>query len=221
MSRRPPTQDAISLFRALSVRLLARLGAFPGDSGPDRGGSRSVLITSSRRGEGKTFIARGLAQYLAELGGSPVLLVDGNFDNPELRRHYGIGSEHGFSDGLESGRWDEMHYHAAPLAGLWILPAGNAPKIGALFQPAAVAAFLDHAARAFRIVIIDGSVITLGVENIARQVDGVVLVVDSSSTRREVVRAAIVDSGVGNGKLMGVVLNKRLRYLPRFLDPSH
>lgn len=220
MSRRQPAQDAISLFRALSVRLLSRLGAFPGPAGPDGRDSRSLLITSSRRGEGKTFVARGLAQYLAELGGGPVLLVDGNFDNPEIHRHYGIGPQPGISDGLESGQWDAMHCQATPVAGLWVLPAGNAPKIGALFRPAAVAAFLDYAARGFRLVIVDGGVITLGAENIARQMDGVVLVVDSSSTRREVVRGALADSGVGAEKLLGVVLNKRLRYLPRFLDPS-
>src|SRR3954469_22285034 len=92
-------------FYALSMRLYDRLNQ-PArearDGGPRRG--YSVLVTSARPREGKTYIARILARYMAELSSDKVLLVDGNLENAVLHREFGIPNTAGLSDALVSAR---------------------------------------------------------------------------------------------------------------------
>jgi capsular exopolysaccharide synthesis family protein len=61
---------------------------------------RSVLITSSLPGEGKTFVANNLAHTLARQQNCRVLLIDGDLRRPDLHTGFGAPSSPGLSEYL-------------------------------------------------------------------------------------------------------------------------
>ena len=61
---------------------------------------RSVLVTSSLPGEGKTFVANNLAHALARQQNCRVLLIDGDLRRPDLHTGLGAPSSPGLSEYL-------------------------------------------------------------------------------------------------------------------------
>ncbi len=55
-----------------------------------------ISVTSMVPGEGKTFVAANLAMTMASAG-NKVLLIDADFRNPSLSRHYGVNPNDNFS----------------------------------------------------------------------------------------------------------------------------
>ena len=52
---------------------------------------------------------------------------------------------------------------------------------------------------------------------LAHRVDAVVMVVEAEKTRWEVAQSAKQRVESGNGKILGIVLNKRRYYIPKFI----
>lgn len=80
------------LFRVLRTKVLQQL---------DRSGQRTLAITSTMAGEGKTFIATNLALSIALDVRRTVLLVDADLRKPSIHRSFGVAPEHGLSDALQ------------------------------------------------------------------------------------------------------------------------
>src|ERR1700736_1055862 len=68
---------------------------------------RSVLVTSSLPGEGKTFVANNLAHALARQQNCRVLLIDADLRRPDLHTGLGAPASPGLSEYLK-GEADEM-----------------------------------------------------------------------------------------------------------------
>jgi Mrp family chromosome partitioning ATPase len=90
--------------RAIKRRLLRRIG-FLQRAGRDKrqlsaaGRNRNIiLLTSTRPGEGKSFVAVNLAMSLAQEEGIPVFLIDGDPARPRLRTYFGLGADRGLTD---------------------------------------------------------------------------------------------------------------------------
>ena len=124
MSRLPGT------FYALSLRLFEMLR----QREPTTDG-HTLFISSARSEEGKTFTARGIAHCMADLSSDPVLLIDGNLEQPSLHRHYGLINGVGFYDCLASGDAAAATLHETTQANLKIMTVGQARKPGLLFKP--------------------------------------------------------------------------------------
>jgi capsular exopolysaccharide synthesis family protein len=72
-----------------------------------------IAVTSSVPGEGKSFVAANLALTMASAGNS-VLLIDADFRNPSLSRHFGVDPTTNFStylNGWTEGTDDIIHTH--------------------------------------------------------------------------------------------------------------
>ena len=65
----------------------------------DHGVPRSLVVTSTRPGEGKSTTSYALAQSLARTG-RRVILVDGDMRSPSIHHEFGIRNEHGLSNYL-------------------------------------------------------------------------------------------------------------------------
>jgi protein-tyrosine kinase len=68
---------------------------------------RSVLVTSSLSGEGKTFVANNLAHALARQQNCRVLLIDADLRRPDLHQGFGAPNSPGLSEYLK-GEAQEM-----------------------------------------------------------------------------------------------------------------
>jgi len=66
----------------------------------------------------------------------------------------------------------------------------------------------------YRCVILDGGSARLGGAGLAHHVGGGGLVIDSTSTRREVVEGSVREMRLAPGRVLGAVLNKRERLIP-------
>ena len=200
-----------STFYALTLRLFDMLRQKEA-----RATGRVVLISSARNEEGKTFMARAIAQYMADLSNDRVLLVDGNLDRPSLHQHYALKNGLGFSDCLVNGDFAGATVQDTAQANLKIMTVGQTRKPGLLFKPQSFAAFLQHFGSQFELILIDGGL--LGASGcIPHQSDGIIMVVDASKTRREVIQGVMAQANVERSRYLGAILNKRMQYIPRAL----
>lgn len=90
---RTDTSSVTELFRLIRTNLLFMLGSSNG---------KVVLMTSTRSGEGKSFIAINLAATLSLIDGKRVLLVGMDIRNPQLANYLGIPSSEGLTNYLSS-----------------------------------------------------------------------------------------------------------------------
>ncbi len=204
-----------TLFDALGLSVIQRLDAWSV--------GRVLLVSSARSGEGKSFVAAQLAQRVATLLDGPVALVDANVRNPAVHAKVHAKAQSsapggGFFDCLAARELLADRLCETGTSGLWALPTttGAAQQQQQLFRNAAVQSVLDAFRQRFALTIIDGASLN-GVGCLALQADGTLMVVDASRTRRDIVSGALDTPYVDRQRVLGVVLNRRPEYVPRWL----
>lgn len=167
---------------------------------------RSVLVTSASAEQGKTTVTANLAVTIARAGAS-VVVVDGDLRRPRLESAFGVEA-HG--PGLTSVlvgtaelddvlREVELPQDARREAGrLSFIPSGPLPpNPSELLTSAQMTSLLDRLGAEFEYVLLDSPPVLLVADAIelARDVDGVVLVVRRGSASTDEARElrAIVD----------------------------
>lgn len=173
---------------------------------------KSLLITSSVPSEGKTTTAVNTAISLAQTG-AKVLIVDADMRRPRLHSIFGISNEHGLSSILSSYMTDAEIFNIIqqdPQTNLFLLPSGAVPPNPAeLIGSEQMQRLLTILETEFTHVVVDSPPIASFTDGvlIANRVDGVLLVVHSGKSSRQIVRRAKqLLSDVG-AKIFGVVLN--------------
>lgn len=174
---------------------------------------KSLLITSSLPAEGKTTTATNTAISLAQTG-AKVLLIDADMRRPRMHGVFNISNAVGLSSVLstELSReevLDAIQYDKA--SNLHLLPSGPVPPNPAeLIGSEQMAKVFNILREEFTHVVVDSPPIASFTDGvlIASMVDGVILVVHSGKSSRQVVRRSrqlLQDVGA---KVFGVVLNK-------------
>ncbi len=182
---------------------------------------KTILVTSCYPYEGKTTASLCIAQALSEEIDYKVLLIDGNFRSPALHTYFNIKKAPGFSDlFLTASDKREKPITFSPINdnSLIVMPNGseltNPLKV---LSSEAYGKELKALGNKFNYVIIDGTSI-FGFSDIlvsAKHFDGIVLVVEFRKTRWEVLQEAKDKLTRVGGKILGVVLNKRIYYIPK------
>ncbi len=173
---------------------------------------KSLLITSSLPAEGKTTTAVNTAISLAQTG-AKVLLIDADMRRPRIHSMFNISNAQGLStilssDMTESEVLDVISHDEA--SRLNLLPSGPVPPNPAeLIGSEQMSNMLRTFQNNFTHVVVDSPPIASFTDGvlIASMVDGVILVVHSGKSSRQVVRRSkqlLMDIGV---KIFGVVLN--------------
>lgn len=171
---------------------------------------RSLLITSTRAGEGKSTTALALATILSRQG-LKVCIVDSDMRSPSLHYRLEISNEKGLSSVLSSNaRWDSVAQDTN-LAGVKAIAAGPHPPNAAdlLSGPWLDALLVDLTAH-FDHVIIDAPPM-LGLADaplLASKVGGVVYVVESYGVESRAARVALSRLRNSNAAILGAVLTK-------------
>ncbi|MGH9939851.1 MAG: polysaccharide biosynthesis tyrosine autokinase, partial [Blastocatellia bacterium] len=170
---------------------------------------KTILVTSSQPGEGKTTTAVNTAISLAQLGAS-VLLIDADLRRPAVHKAFKIAHSRGISNYLSSHTPLENLIIKLPIPNLSMLPCGPIPPNPAeLISSDRMKDLLRILGQQFDHILIDSPPLISVTDPVilSTMVDGSILVVQAGKSTRELVRRARRElAGVG-AKIFGVVLN--------------
>jgi Mrp family chromosome partitioning ATPase len=195
-------QAAMRAYKILRTRLLQRLSANQW---------RSVAVTGTESGQGKTLTAINLSIALAQDPNTSVCLVDLDLQRPQLGTQMGMGFELGLGDYLLGECQAEQIMYQSNYPQLVIIP--NSKRFEHSSEVLAGARMLDllriiEAEMPRHIVIFDMPPLLLAddVLTFAPHVDGVLLILAEGLTQRASVEKA--KELLGDMNLVGVVLNR-------------
>ena len=199
-----PRSPAAEAFRSLR----ASVDFLGGDTAP----VRTLMVASAGPGEGKTTVAANVALAFAQ-SGTRTILVDADMRQPGVGAVFKLDSNAGLSTVLKPERGEMTPFlQATDEPRLMVLTAGPVPPnpsdlLGSSRLLQLVAHLLDRA----DIVVFDSAPIRAAADApvLARQVDGVLLVVATGETRRGSARASAEALNRVGARVLGVALNRR------------
>ena len=190
---------ALEAYRGLRARLMRA---------QSKSGLRSIVITSSLPGEGKTLTTMNLGLCYAQLPQQRVLVIDGDMRTRGLTSMLDHPSSPGLAEILSGDVAPDEAIVATNQKNLFILPAGmvSSPP-PELFAGTRWQEFLGHCGEMFKVILIDAPPILPRVdfELISAACDGIVMVVRAHHGQRE--RLQNTASTLDRKKLLGVVFN--------------
>ncbi|MCB2306047.1 CpsD/CapB family tyrosine-protein kinase [Clostridium estertheticum] len=173
---------------------------------------KTLLLTSSGPGEGKTTTSSNLAMVMAQ-GGNKTLLIDCDQRKPQVHKVFGFSNEKGLSNMLVNN--DEANInvgiHETAQPNLHVLTSGTRPPNPAeLLGSVKMKNFINELKKTYDYIILDTPPIILvtDAQILAQYTDGCLLVVSSKEAERD---AAVKAKGLlekVNAKILGIVLNK-------------
>ena len=175
---------------------------------------RSLVITSSIPGEGKSLSAANLSIALAQ-SSQRVILVDGDLRRPRLHKLFHLGNAGGVTTALLQDSFDlESLLQETPVPGLRVLAAGPVPPNPAqLLTSSRMRDLLATLQAETDILIVDSPPATAFADAalLSTQVSGVLLVIEAGRTRRDMARKALDALKHVNAPILGVLLNRMPR----------
>jgi Mrp family chromosome partitioning ATPase len=178
---------------------------------------RLVVFAAVDQGNGCSYIAALTAQCLAASAAGSVCLVDANFRSPALPRMLGTTNYHGITNAL--AEQDSIRSFLKPVGNdnFWLLSTGapgpDSPSLlGSDRMRTRVAELRDE----FAFVVVDAPPLARHTDaiSLARLSDGIVIVLEAESTRREAARAVVGNLRIAGIPILGAVLNKRRFPIP-------
>jgi hypothetical protein len=207
--------DLEAITREEGIRLVHRVFSAEGHRSP-----QTVLFSGVESEAGCASICARTSEILAAQAEGPVCVVDAHFRSPFLHRYFGIDNFKGLAEFvLESDPIQEFAQHL-PERNLWVMPSGLAfPQLSLPQVSGRLQSRMTELRREFRHVVIHSAPLSGGTDSIllSRWADGVVLVVEADSTRREAARRVKENLAVANVRLLGVVLSNRTFPVPEAL----
>lgn len=187
----------------------------------DEAPNKSVLITSSERGEGKSTITSHLALTIAQYPKNKVLVIDADLRRPRMHHLFGVDNHYGLMECLRESKDPMSVIRETRLENLKIITSGGRTNSPAqLFESEGLTEFFNKVKFYFDYVLVDSAPI-LAVSDIlflCSKVDSILFVVKAGSTPRQVVLRAkniLMDS---QARIAGVVINNAAEVLPFYYD---
>ena len=172
---------------------------------------RTIMITSALPEEGKSFVASNLAVSMAQNINEHVLLIDGDIRKPSLHNSFGFRDVPGLSEHLSEGRPLSSLILQTMTHKLSLLPAGAPPhNPSELLSSESMSCLIQEVKERYhdRYIILDTPPPRLTAETgaLSRQVDGIIVVINSEMTPKPMVEKLV--EMVGKEKILGIVMNR-------------
>ena len=179
---------------------------------------KTLLVTSTLPGEGKTWVSSNLAITFAQTG-KKVVLIDADMRKCCLHNIFKVAPYPGLSN-LLAGINDnpqktyslENYLRNTEVPNLFLIPSGNVPpNPSELLSTPQMSALLDELKRNFDLIIIDGTPSKLVTDAVilSRVVDSTIIVTAHNMTKKDDLTKVIKDIKNVGGHIAGVVYNKK------------
>jgi protein-tyrosine kinase len=178
---------------------------------------RSMGFISAIGGEGKSLLSMVTAQALASDSGNPVILLECNWEHPDLASRYELADAPGLAEWLRHEcNEDEIRHAVAP--NLTVIPAGNSKQDAVrLIQQMRSHNVLQTLAPSNEYLIVDlPAIVTTAYGPLAASlVDALILVVRAGVTPDSFVQEACIQ--LKDQPVQGIILNQLASNVPGWL----
>ncbi len=169
---------------------------------------KTIVVTSSNPGEGKSITAGNLALTLAE-GEAKVLLVDCDMRKPSVHKNFRVTNTHGLSDVLLQKKkvMDVAHNYKG---NLYIVTAGKIPPNPAeMLASKSMTLFLEEMKNHFDYIVLDTPPVhaVADPQILSTKADGTLFVVRAGVTKKDDVQSSISTLKKVNADIIGTVLH--------------
>ncbi len=171
---------------------------------------KTILVTSSTPGEGKTTTLGNLAVVLSA-NGHKILVVDCDMRKPRVHKAFELSNQKGLSDLLVKGEDYKGYVQRTECCAIDVLTAGKIPgNPSELLYSDAMRKLVEQMKEDYEYILFDTPPV-LPVTDAAimsSYIDGVVLVINSGEIKRDVAKKAKETLTAVNANILGVVMNR-------------
>lgn len=193
-------------------KLVAEIAAHPEAS--------CIGLSACHNGAGVTTIAMNVAAYTAEHLSKRVLLIDANLQRPAIHDALRIGARPGLSDIMARTSSLQEAIIRQNTFGFDVITAGmatgdKAPPI----SDDKMTDFIDYIGQRYDHLIFDLAPISGAADSvlIARNLDGIVIVLEAEVSRWEPVTEMVENARNAGVNILGAIINKKPYYIPEML----
>ena len=171
--------------------------------------TKTILVTSSDKNEGKTTTVSNLAVSFANLN-KKVLLIDCDLRNASIHKMFRLNNIYGLTDILAKDRAVDKCIQETELENLYVLTAGAIPPNPAeILSSDKMKNLIENLKNVYDYIFIDtppiGLVTDAGV--LSSFIDGVVLVVKSESVEKKYLEETKKKLDAVDARILGAILN--------------
>ena len=171
--------------------------------------TKTILVTSSDKNEGKTTTVSNLAVSFANLN-KKVLIIDCDLRNPSIHKMFRLNNIYGLTDILAKDKAVDKCIQETELENLYVLTAGAIPPNPAeILSSEKMKNLIEDLKNIYDYIFIDtppiGLVTDAGV--LSSFIDGVVLVVKSESVEKKYLEETKKKLDAVDARILGAILN--------------
>ena len=177
---------------------------------------RTLLVTSSMPGEGKSTVASNLAVSIANGINDHALLIDSDLRKPTIHSSFSLKNNFGLSNYLSGNIPLSQTLHKSTIEKLSIIPAGTGVHNPSELLSSKKMIELIHEMKSRyedRYIIFDSTPVQQTPEPVAlsKHTEGIIFVVRSGATNRDLVKRSI--ASLDKNKIIGIVFNMVQDYI--------
>ncbi len=216
------SKEAVDIQRVASKLAKQLLRGKKGDIASILQGSKTIMVTSSVLGEGKSTFSSHLAMCLAEmLKPMMVLLIDADLRRGVQHKNFKLDNSFGLGNLLEDDELDMPHacLHSTEYGKLYVLTSGHSTESPlTLLSSDKFANVLERLKKYYQVIILDTPPV-IPVNDallMSRHADTTLYVVKAGETPREIAKRGIGLVRTTECNFSGVIMNNMRQVLPYY-----